>query len=66
MNIITYRNGNTVQINELRSDIEAARKNGLGGQYAFTPETVEACLDFIEELIEEGNRLADIAEGSMY
>lgn len=37
-----------VTLDELRADVSAARAKGLSGQFAFTPETVEALLDALE------------------
>jgi len=39
--------GNFVSFAELRSDVAAAYRKGLGGTFAFMPETVEALLEYI-------------------
>ena len=43
-------NGNDVSIQELQDDVKAAFELDYRGKYAFCPETVEALLNYIEEL----------------
>ena len=42
-------NGLFVTFAEIRADVRAAQARGMTNKYAFTPETVEALLDYIRE-----------------
>lgn len=42
--------GIKVPIQDLRADIRAAKEKGLSHCFAFTPETVEALLNLIDNL----------------
>ena len=48
MDIKIHTAWGTVTVEELERDIIAAKKNGLSGRMAFTPETVEALLYMIK------------------
>ena len=39
--------GNFVSFAELRSDVQACYRKGMGSNFCFLPETVEALLDYI-------------------
>ena len=39
--------GNFVSFVELRSDVQACYRKGMGSNFCFLPETVEALLDYI-------------------
>ncbi len=39
--------GNFVSFAELRSDVQACYRKGVGSNFCFLPETVEALLDYI-------------------
>jgi hypothetical protein len=49
-----YINGNFVTFDELWADVQAAMKNGYAHKFAFTPETVQALLEFIARVKDEG------------
>lgn len=46
-------NGNNVPLDELKRDVIAARERKLSHQWTFTPETVDALINKIEELSKE-------------
>lgn len=41
--------GIDVSLDELKADVESAKKKGLSNLWAFTPETVQALIDNIEQ-----------------
>ena len=43
--------GHTIELSELKNDVAAAKAKGLSGQFAFTPETVEALIENLEEAL---------------
>ena len=59
---IVYRDGQIITSTELRQDIEAGRKKGLSNAWAFTPETVEALLDTIDQLIKCNQEEIEVKE----
>ena len=52
--------GNFVPFAELRADVAAAREKGLASKWAFTPETVDALLNYIE-----GNIVLEVKQKKM-
>lgn len=53
MNTFVFINGEIVSLLELSADVTAAINKGYSGKFAFTPETVKALIEKIEELAEE-------------
>lgn len=51
--IKVYTAWGTTTVNELEMDVNAAKRKGLSGKMAFTPETVEALLFIIKTQKEE-------------
>jgi hypothetical protein len=49
--------GHEIPLSELKEDVSAAKKKGYRGTYAFTPETLEAVIIKLEEVIEENIKL---------
>jgi predicted xylose isomerase-like sugar epimerase len=49
--------GHEIPLSELKEDVSAAKKKGYRGSYAFTPETLEAVIIKLEEVIEENIKL---------
>ena len=50
MNITISIRGNPVTLEELKSDVIAAKEKGYNDRFAFTIETVEGLIEKIEEL----------------
>lgn len=49
---IFYSRGIPFTLEEIKADVEAAKNKGLTGRHAFTPETVEALVVYIEMMEE--------------
>lgn len=49
--------GHQVPLSELKEDVNAAKKKGYRGAYAFTPETLESVIIKLEEVIKKNIEL---------
>jgi len=50
MSLFVQIRGDSVSVDELRADVQAAKDKGLAGQFAFTPETVQGLIELIDML----------------
>ena len=61
LNITIDISGNPIPLEELKSDVAAAREKGYhSGKFAFTADTVEGLINKIEELGNEILTLRDV------